>query len=319
MDARSVLVFALAFILVSVAVSAQYTSTPNAGGAANPVANLTMLAAFIGGFLMLLAPCSFSVIPAYFAYSVKSKSKVMLSTFIFFLGFALMFSLFGLSAGYVGYYLNLYKFSLALYSGIAMIAVGLLILAGKNFSFFKRHWNFKRTLTGQFLFGTVYAFGYAGCAGPILVGVLIMAATQPPLTSTLTMFSYSLGLGVPLMIISYFFDRFRVFSSKVMERSVLKFGKRFSLPLSSLISSVLFIVIGAVFIADQSLGRLDFANNNLTSFSYSLQRLILQQKLPFGNILFFVALAAISIFILKQSGYILNGAKRDRKASKTQN
>lgn len=279
-------------------------------------ASISLIAAFMGGLLMFFAPCSFSVVPAYFAYAFKNKGKLLVATFVFFLGFAIMFSLFGLSAGYVGYYLNTYKFSIAFYSGIALIIVGALLLLGKALPMPKIRWTPKKTFTGDFLFGIVYAFGYAGCAGPILVGVLLLAVSQSPIISALTMFSYSLGTGIPLMIISYFFDRFKVFNAKLLGKNVIKYKGRPFLSITNLISGVLFIVIGVVFVQFQSLGILDFANNTLTNFSYSLQRYVMQSVVPFGNLLFFVVLVIITLFILKKSGYYFKQGGRNVRKKK---
>lgn len=306
MRMKFTLAFALSFLAVSVPVFAQPTGSGS-------FTNITLLAAFLGGILMLLAPCSFSLIPAYFAYSVKSKSSILLSTFIFFLGFAFMFSLFGLSAGYIGYYLNLYKFSITFYSGIALIVVGLLILLGKNMPYFGFQCTRRKGLTGNFLFGVAYSFGYAGCAGPILLGVLLLAATQAPLVAVLTMFSYALGLGIPLMILSYFFDRLRLFNSKLLQKSVIRVGKRFLLSVSSLVSGLLFITIGYVFAAYQSASVLNYANQWLTDFSYSLQNLLLRNSLPLGDMLFFVVLVFLVLFIVKENGYLMKGVSRAKK------
>jgi cytochrome c-type biogenesis protein len=281
----------------------------------SPLRNLTFFTAFLGGILMFLAPCSFSLIPAYFAYSFKSRKEILLSTFIFFLGFSLMFSMFGFTAGFVGCILNEYRFSITYYLGIALVIVGLLLLFGKNFKFLKINWTPKKTLIGNFIFGIIYSFGFAGCAGPIFTGILLLSASQPPIISTLTMFSYALGLGIPLILISYFFDKFKLFNLKILEKSVINIGK-ISLPLSNLISSLLFIIIGVVFITNQNTVALQLANKELTDFSYHLQKIVLEASIPFGNFLFLFIFLGLVIFIINKSKYSLKGYINGRRKEK---
>ncbi len=49
----------------------------------------SLLAAFLGGILALLSPCSALLLPAFFAYSFQSPARLISRTVIFWLGLSL--------------------------------------------------------------------------------------------------------------------------------------------------------------------------------------------------------------------------------------
>lgn len=54
---------------------------------------------------------------------------------------------------------------------------------------------------GPFLIGLAFAFGWTPCVGPILAGILALAATQSTvIQGTLLLFIYSMGLGIPFIL-----------------------------------------------------------------------------------------------------------------------
>jgi cytochrome c-type biogenesis protein len=64
-------------------------------------------------------------------------------------------------------------------------------------------------LVGSFLIGLAFAFGWSPCIGPILAGVLTLAATQDTVGQGVALLgAYSLGLGVPFLATSLAINRF---------------------------------------------------------------------------------------------------------------
>jgi cytochrome c biogenesis protein CcdA len=61
---------------------------------------------------------------------------------------------------------------------------------------------------GSYLFGLTFAVGWSACVGPIL-GVILTLAFQTATVwqGMMLLFIYTLGLGLPLMIVSTFFGR----------------------------------------------------------------------------------------------------------------
>ncbi len=58
-----------------------------------------------------------------------------------------------------------------------------------------------KTLLGSYGIGLAFAFGWTPCIGPILAGVLGLAATQETVAQGMGLLTvYSLGLGVPFLL-----------------------------------------------------------------------------------------------------------------------
>jgi len=206
--------------------------------------------ALLAGFISFASPCTLPVLPAYIAYSFKSsKTNIKGMTIAFFLGLSVVFTLLGMSATLIGGFL---RSNLAFFSQIAGVAVmlfGIYILLGLGLPGLK----VKRKPTsylGSFFFGSVLALSWTPCVGPILVALLLLASTTgSALTGGLLLFLYGLGLALPLIIISTYLGKINRESTlwKVIEGKELhlKFGgKSFSIHTSSLISGMLFLILG---------------------------------------------------------------------------
>jgi cytochrome c biogenesis protein CcdA len=64
------------------------------------------------------------------------------------------------------------------------------------------------TMRGSYLFGLTFAVGWSSCVGPILGSVLTLAAqTTSVWRGMMLLFIYTIGLGLPLLIVSTFFGR----------------------------------------------------------------------------------------------------------------
>ncbi len=58
-----------------------------------------------------------------------------------------------------------------------------------------------RSVVGSYAIGMAFAFGWTPCIGPILAGVLAIAATQQTVLQGMGLLTvYSLGLGVPFLL-----------------------------------------------------------------------------------------------------------------------
>ena len=95
-------------------------------------------AAFVAGLLSFFSPCVLPLIPAYFTfitgfsieelteeYNSEIRKKVFLSTFLFVLGFSLVFILMGASASYLGGLMYTYKKLIRIIGGILIIILGI--------------------------------------------------------------------------------------------------------------------------------------------------------------------------------------------------
>ncbi|XAS67012.1 cytochrome c biogenesis protein CcdA [Micrococcaceae bacterium Sec5.7] len=170
----------------------------------------TLLAAFLGGLVALLAPCCVSVmLPAYLATGLRRRSGVLAATLVFALGVATVIVPIGLGATALVALVSgqhTLVFSLA---ATAMLAGGAAMLAG---------WKPRlpmlpgRAPTGHG-FGSVYGLGvFSGaatsCCAPVLAGVAILSGATASFPAALAVaFTYVAGMVAPLAVLSLVWDR----------------------------------------------------------------------------------------------------------------
>jgi cytochrome c-type biogenesis protein len=167
--------------------------------------------AFAAGLLSFVSPCTLPILPAYFAFAFQSgRRQIALNTIVFMLGLATMFSLMGAGASAIGQVLRESQFLLLLLGGAVVLIFGVMSLLGKGFGGFQQQEapSHNRTIGGSYLFGLTFAVGWSSCVGPILGAVLTMAATtSSALQGSMLLFIYTLGLGLPLVLVSTLFGR----------------------------------------------------------------------------------------------------------------
>lgn len=210
--------------------------------------------AFAGGTLALLSPCSALLIPAFFAYAFPSRGQLMLRTAIFLAGLAVVLIPVGLGVGALGSLINERRAEVTLIAGVLLIAIGLYQLALGGFEVPGTAGLMGRvsgdSAIATFTLGAVY--GIAGfCAGPILGGVLTIAATSGgALTGGALLFVYALGMAVPLFVLALLWERIGPWARTRVSAGEWRIG-RWSRPRVTVISSLMFIALGILFIVFQ--------------------------------------------------------------------
>jgi len=193
------------------------------------VAEITLAVAVLAGLASFVAPCILPMIPAFLAYisgttlselNQKNGSKtvtinrtnIVLNSVFFVIGFAVVFSTLGViinsvlstSAGELVEGLNQV-------GGIIIIGFGVFLLLSTKINKLNMEKKFfpkssKSSYPMSFVFGLAFAVGWTPCVGPILGTILTLAATTPSVAFNLLLF-YSLGLGIPFILIGVFYSR----------------------------------------------------------------------------------------------------------------
>jgi len=212
---------------------------------------LLLLIAFFAGLLSFISPCTLPILPAYIAYTLEASKRNMRGMALsFFLGLAVTFSLIGMSATFIGSFL---KSNLAIFTqvaGIAIIFFGIYILLGKGFAGLKIKQKKPTTYAGAFVFGSVLGLSWTPCIGPILVAILLLASTSGSvLSGGLLLFSYAVGLALPLLLFSQYLSKAdkqgKVWKFLKGKECTFRIGsKQFRIHTTSLISGLLFIALG---------------------------------------------------------------------------
>jgi len=162
------------------------------------------LISLLAGLFSFLSPCTLPILPAYFAITAQtSRGRMTLNSFAFFCGLASLFVLMGASASLMGSLLRDYLDSLTYWGGMLILLFGIMTLFGKGFSGAEFKSAPAATLAGYFLFGATFAMGWTPCVGPVLTGILILAASDKTVLQGMTLlFFYAVGLGSPLILIA---------------------------------------------------------------------------------------------------------------------
>jgi cytochrome c-type biogenesis protein len=201
--------------------------------------SVTFPAAFIAGLLSFLSPCILPLIPAYFTFitgfsldeltgsRTDIRTKVVLSTIAYVLGFSTVFILLGASASFLGGFIQAYSAPIRIGGGILIILLGIHLTGVFRFRTLdveKRiHVNRKPVhALGSFLVGMAFGAGWSPCIGPLLGSILIVAGNQETVLQGVILLSiYSAGLAVPFLIISFFVNFILIFLNKA--RKVLQY------------------------------------------------------------------------------------------------
>ncbi|MEL6967011.1 MAG: cytochrome c biogenesis protein CcdA [Pseudomonadota bacterium] len=205
-------------------------------------AELTITTVFLAGILSFVSPCVLPLVPPYLTYlagvsidemvpnrdgsarmAASLRGKVLTNAAVFVAGFSVVFVALGAGASTIGMVVRSHLDTLAIVAGVIIILMGLHFLGLLRINLFYREARFQldpslvrgASLSGSFLMGLAFAFGWTPCIGPVLGAVLGVAATgDSAATGAWLLFVYSMGLGVPFLLAALFAEQFMGFLSR---------------------------------------------------------------------------------------------------------
>ncbi|MFJ5708820.1 cytochrome c biogenesis CcdA family protein [Streptomyces sp. NPDC093105] len=208
-------------------------------------------AAFLGGLLALLSPCSALLLPAFFAYSIDTRAKLVARTGILYAGLATTLVPLGAAGSLAGRFFYGHRDLLVTAGGWLIIGLGVLQVLGLGFTSRRIAEASGRIRPTSAL--SVYAlglvYGLAGfCAGPILGSVLTVAALSgSPAYGGLLLAAYALGMAVPLFVLALLWERYDLGRRRWLRGRPLRAG-RFEVHSTSLVSGLFFVALGTLFL-----------------------------------------------------------------------
>ena len=226
--------------------------------------SFSLVIAFVGGLASFLSPCVLPLVPGYIslisgvsidhlkegtraAGVANARRAVMLNSLAFNAGLSLIFVALGAAAGLVGSAITSNPW-VRIIGGLIIVGFGLQLMGvlkiGALYRDTRKFSDEKpRGMLGSFTLGLAFAAGWTPCIGPILGGILGLAATSGGWRSGLLLSAfYAAGLAVPFLLTGLGINQFLGFYSWF----------RRHLHKVEVASGVLLIVIG-VMVASNSL------------------------------------------------------------------
>lgn len=172
--------------------------------------------AFTAGFLSFFSPCFLPLIPAYLIYITglsldeikETRVRTILHSLCFILGFTIVFTSLGAAASLLGRFFIGFGGPLRIIAGLLVIVLGLYLMRWIKLPFLDIDRKIKLSskpygYLGSVVVGMAFALGWSPCAGPVLAAILVYAGQSNTVgQGILLLISFSLGLGLPLLLVS---------------------------------------------------------------------------------------------------------------------
>jgi cytochrome c-type biogenesis protein len=216
---------------------------------------LSIPIAFLAGIVSFLSPCVLPLVPGYISMlsgasieELKQEAsgellrRVLRNSLAFVVGFSVVFVSLGASATWVGNILLAQRTTINIIAGIVIVIFGLHLTGLVKIPLLYREARLdagapRRGLGGAFLLGFAFAFGWTPCIGPILAGILALAAQRETVLQGMFLLAvYSAGLAIPFLLTSLGLSTFLKFYG----------GFRKHLQVVEVGSGVLLIVLGTL-------------------------------------------------------------------------
>jgi cytochrome c-type biogenesis protein len=217
-----------------------------------------ILISFAAGILSFLSPCVLPLVPGYISLisgvsidnlkeGISSRRAVILNSLAFNAGLSVIFLVLGTTAGLVGAAITSNPW-VRIIGGLVIIAFGLQLIGLLKISALYKDTRFfsddkPRGVIGSAVLGVAFAAGWTPCIGPILGGIIGLAATSGGWRAGLVLSAfYSAGLAVPFLLTGLGINQF------------LSFYKNFRKHLHKVevVSGVVLIVVGILVMSGQS-------------------------------------------------------------------
>ena len=217
----------------------------------------SLFVAFGAGLLSFLSPCVLPLVPVYLASlcgpeifepeADRRRLPIFFHSLSFVLGFSLVFTILGASVGLAGFALGANLALTHTIAGSLLIAFGLFLLAALKIPWL----NYERRLAPSLgttagylrslLIGAIFSLAWTPCVGPILGGILTLAwGSETAWSGAYLLATYSLGLGLPFLVIGVAFDSIRPLLKRIHRYSTWSY----------IVSGLLLIAVGILILTN---------------------------------------------------------------------
>lgn len=179
---------------------------------------VSLWVAFAAGMVSFLSPCVLPIIPGFLAYlsgatigkEPAKRGELFLNALFFVVGFSIIFAILGVLLNSIlrGAAYDVQEW-LSWIGGAIVIFFGIYLMGYLHIPFLEREHKFGRVkkFSSRYLtslvFGMAFAAGWTPCVGAALAAILGLAVSAPGTAFSLLL-AYSLGLGVPFLVVGIF-------------------------------------------------------------------------------------------------------------------
>jgi cytochrome c-type biogenesis protein len=222
--------------------------------------DINVFVAFAAGVFSFLSPCVLPLIPSYLSFvsgvsldEMRSnqpvtgvRSRVVLNSIAFIIGFSLVFVSLGASASLLGSIFLDYRDAIRIVGGLFILLVGLYLIGLFKIPALEQYLQFNLKdkpagYLGSVLVGITFAVAWTPCVGPILGAILALAGTSGEIgRGTLLLSTYAAGLALPFFLSALAINSFFLFSQKF---------RRYIQPIH-VIGGILLVIVGILLITD---------------------------------------------------------------------
>ncbi|RPF28267.1 cytochrome c biogenesis CcdA family protein [Georgenia muralis] len=182
--------------------------------------------AAVAGAISFASPCVLPLLPGYVGYlggmvgaqgdserdrrSWVGNGRMLTGVLLFVAGFTAVFVLLGVVFAWAGIVLAPWMDAIVRAMGVLVILMGLAFMGAVPFlqRDYRLHLSPRQGVWGAPLLGVVFGLGWAPCMGPTLAAVLTLSFSEAdPARGAVLVLAYSLGLGVPFVVLAMAFSR----------------------------------------------------------------------------------------------------------------
>ena len=182
---------------------------------------LAVPVAVVAGLASFLSPCVLPMLPGYLSYATGlsgaelasgdiRRSRMLLGSVLFVLGFSVVFVALGVATGSLGFWYLEHQVLIDRVLGVFTIVMGLAFLGA--LPWFQRDFRVHKVpavgIAAAPLLGFLFGLGWAPCVGPTLGVIDALAATSGTAARGGVLLAfYSLGLGLPFILFAVLWRR----------------------------------------------------------------------------------------------------------------
>lgn len=180
--------------------------------------NVSISAAFTGGFLTFFSACVLPLLPLYFSYMAgealsendrESRIKLMVNSIGFVIGLSILNILIGFGARFLSDFLIRNKEFMRVAGGSLLLLFGIYFVSMKHIPFLERdrkvtYKSYSPSFLKSIVLGFTFSLGWSACNGPIVASIALIASFQQDyFRAGGLMLVYSLGFALPFLLAAF--------------------------------------------------------------------------------------------------------------------